>query len=120
MINKSASLRLSVITEPYLGPSLSSFPVQKFLENLQRDLEKLYVDFFANVKRWLKPGATVVFAFPYWKKSGGGREQMTRCIEKICGLGYSKTAFVPLQKDSLFYERPDQTVGREIIKFIPE
>lgn len=109
----------AVVTEPYLGPPLSAFPAPKFLEKLTAELEKLYVDFFANSAKWLPKGTPVVFIFPYWKS---GREIKQRLapllIAKIEALGYSKSVFAPLQKTSLLYDRPDSVVGREIVRFV--
>lgn len=116
--NKSGSHTLAVVTEPYLGPPLSSFPAENFLSKLRAELEKLYMDFFTNLSKWLPKGTAIVFIFPYWKKGSAQLRLAPPLIAKIEPLGYSKTTFVPLQITSLFYDRPDQIVGREIVRFV--
>lgn len=110
---------LSIATEPHLGPPLSSFPAQSFLDKLIKDLSALYLGFFKNLATWLPKGTPVVFIFPVWTKNPNEKIRLSdHLIEKIEALGYSKTAFDPLQKTSLFYDRPGQTVGREIVRFM--
>jgi len=76
------------------------------------ELENLYLSFFKNLASWLPQGSPIVFIFPYWKHGKTEKVQMSECvIAKIEDLGYAK-------QTSLFYERPDQIVGREIIKFL--
>jgi tRNA G10 N-methylase Trm11 len=109
----------AIVTEPYLGPALISFPAEKFLEKLTGELENLYIDFFASMAKWLPKKTPVVFVFPYWKKKGSARLHLAPpLVAKIEALGYSKTTFVPLQTTSLFYDRPDSIVGREIVRFV--
>lgn len=109
----------SIVTEPYLGPPLSAFPAPAFLERLMSELSSLYLSFFKNLATWLPKGSPVVFIFPYWKRSQIEKIRLSeRLIEKIRNLGYIETAFDLLQTTSLFYERPDQIVGREIVRFI--
>lgn len=109
----------AIVTEPYLGPPLNQTPHESFLLRLKTDLETLYLNFFKNLASWLRKGTPVIFIFPYWKKNGQEKIRLANgLVEKIESLGYSKTAFAPLQTTSLFYERPDQIVGREIVRFV--
>lgn len=117
-LSKGDQSSLSIATEPHLGPPLSSFPAQSFLDKLISDLSALYLGFFKNLAGWLPKGSPVVFIFPVWTKNPQEKIRLSdHLIEKIEALGYSKTAFDPLQKTSLFYDRPGQTVGREIVRF---
>jgi tRNA G10 N-methylase Trm11 len=110
---------LLIVTEPYLGPPLSTFPAPAFLEKVLNELSTLYLGFFKSIASWLPKGSSVVFLFPYWKKSNIEKVRSSeRLVAKIEALGYIKTAFDPLKTTSLFYERPDQIVGREIMRFI--
>ncbi len=109
----------AIVTEPYLGPPLSQIPHESFLLRLKTELETLYLKFFKNLAGWLPQGTPIVFIFPYWKRGGSPPVRLTETlVAKIESLGYSKTTFAPLQTTSLFYERPDQIVGREIVRFI--
>jgi len=110
---------ISVVTEPLLGPPLSAFPAQSFLNNLIIKLENLYLNFFANLAEKTPVGAQVVFILPYWKQRGGAKAVALsdKVVAKICKLGYIKSVFAPLNATSLFYDRPDQVVGREIVRF---
>lgn len=109
---------LLIVTEPSLGPPLSQFPAQPFLDKLISQLSNLYTDFFANAAKWLEKGTPIVFIFPYWKKHGSPPVRLSdHVIAKIESLGYIRTEFAPLKTTSLFYERPGQVVGREIVRF---
>lgn len=113
----SCNQPLIIVTEPYLGPPLSAFPAENFLKKLTVDLEKLYLDFFKNLTKWIPKKTPVIFVFPYWKRGSARQSFASPIVAKIESLGYSKTTFVPLQKTSLFYDRPDSVVGREIVRF---
>jgi tRNA G10 N-methylase Trm11 len=107
-----------IVPEPYLGPPLSQFPAENFLKKLTADLEKLYLEFFKNLASWLPKSTPIVFVFPYWKKGSARQSLASPIVAKIESLGYSKTTFVPLQTASLFYDRPNSIVGREIVRFV--
>lgn len=111
----------AIATEPFLGKPLKNFPDGSTLNQIIQELFALYLDFFRNLAKWLPSGTPIVFIFPYWKNSEAQHEGVRLAqilVDKIEALGYSKTTFVPLQKTSLFYDRPDQIVGREIIRFV--
>ena len=106
-----------------MGPPLSDFPALPFLEKVMKDLENLYIGFFKNLAAQISKGTPIVFLLPYWKRRGapGSAQKISlsdRLVTKIEALGYSKAVFTPLKVTSLFYERPDQVVGREIVKFV--
>lgn len=118
---------LAVVTEPHLGPPMQQSPSMGIVENAARDLTQIYTDFFKKLATWLPAGTPIVFIFPAWKMSsakgpafGGPRiiSLAERLVDKIKELGYSVATFDPLKKTSLFYDRPDSVVGREIIKFV--
>mgnify|MGYP001566814644 FL=1 len=113
-----ASYDLSIVTEPYLGPELSTFPAVQFLERVISELSDLYIRFFKNLGGLLRADTPIVIIFPVWNKGKGEKIRLTdRIIDKITSLGYSRTEFDPLKTTSLFYERPGQVVGREIVRF---
>lgn len=113
-------LPLAIVTEPYLGPELSTFPAMAFLEKVIIELSDLYIKFFKNLRGLLQSGTLVVIIFPVWNKARLGGEKIRladRIIDKITSLGYSMAEFDPLKTTSLFYDRPGQVVGREIVRF---
>lgn len=110
--------KVAIASEPNLGPPLSIFPEQKNLDKIIANLSVLYLGFFENLARVVPAGTPIVFIFPVWCKKGIQIRISDMIIDKIESFGYSKTTFVPLQKTSLIYDRPDQTVGREIVRFV--
>lgn len=110
---------IAIATEPHMGPALTRLPAPDQLEKNIKQLEQLYMDFFKNIASWLPAGTPVVFIFPYFKGHANAKTLVSeRIIDKITALGYSKAAFVPLQTTSLFYDRADSIVGREIVRFV--
>lgn len=101
----------SIATEPHLGPPLSDFPARAFLEKLMEDLGALYLAFFKNLAAWVPAGTPVVFIFPFWKNKNERTLLSGKIMGKIEALGFKKNL-------SLFYDRPDQVVGREIVQFV--
>lgn len=108
---------LAIVSEPYLGPPLSKFPQQKELEKIQSELLDLYLRFFKNLKMWLPKKSVIVMAFPCFRKSPIQFIPLYNLIESIEALGFKN---IPLssQKRTIIYERKDQIVCREIIKFV--
>ncbi|MEK9132891.1 MAG: DNA methyltransferase [Patescibacteria group bacterium] len=109
----------AVVTEPFLGPALSTWPAESFLKQVIKELTELYLNFFKNLAHVVPAKTQVVFIFPVWNNGRGTKiHLLDSLVDKIESLGYIKTAFVPLQKTSLFYDRPGQIVGREIVRFV--
>lgn len=131
--------RLAIVTEPFLGPALSVFPPPSLAAKIQSELTDLYLGFFRNLSTWLPKGTPIVFLFPVWQH-GNARLFLTAgsggtppsLIAKIEALGYSVSAFVTgihshgkagvkgtqSLHPGLLYERPDQVVARQIIRFV--
>lgn len=118
--NDIGETQLAIVTEPLLGPPLMDFPAQSFLEKVIANLSKLYLDFFKNLATWIPASTPIIIIFPYWKNKKSGEKIFfsAHIIDKILSLGYIKTDFDPLKSSSLFYDRPDQIVGREIVRFV--
>ncbi len=115
----SGASPLVVVTEPYLGAPLTTYPSDPFLEKMKQELATLYLGFFKNLARWVPKGTPIVFLMPAWNKSKTERTRLsTGLIDKIEALGYSISAFAPSKATSLFYDRPGQIVAREIIRFV--
>lgn len=113
----------AIITEPWLGPPLSSPPSTEKRKMVFGKIESLQFRFFENGKSSIPTGTPIVTVFPFFKERDGSRHFLDRSfIEKINHLGYSKADFshsnAPLQRSTLLYDREDQIVGREIVKFM--
>jgi tRNA G10 N-methylase Trm11 len=100
-----------IVTETWLGPMLTQTPTPLELPKIQREVEALYEAFFANLQK-VCPGVTVVFTAPYHRDKNERHflPKLPEILEK-----YSK--ILPLsdhERPSLFFERKDQFVSREI------
>lgn len=107
-----------IVTEPYLGPPLLKFPDAPRLVRIQKELTELYIAFFKALATKAKKGTPVVIIFPVWRDGHKAVRLASVVVAKLEALGYSSSAFAPLHTDSLLYDRPDQIVGREIIRFV--
>lgn len=115
----SGASSLVVVTEPYLGAPLTTYPSDPFLEKMKQELSTLYLGFFKNLATWIPKGTPIVFLMPAWNKTKTERTRLSvGLIDKIEALGYSISAFEPSKATSLFYDRPGQIVAREILRFV--
>ncbi len=116
----------AIVTESTLGPVYKKFPTTKEMKQNFSKLEKVYLKFFQISKTVLRKKANLVVTLPAYKIKP---EQylFTPFIDKLEKIGYSITC--PLDKklitkytkithrNSIIYDRPDQTVAREVIVF---
>lgn len=102
-----------IVTEPYLGEPRTGGEDKSFLKKQAHQLRRLYIDAFYEFAEILKEGREVVFIIPKFKYNSSWIE--VNCIEEIKNAGFEITPFE--DKQSLFYARQDQLVGREIYKF---
>lgn len=119
---------LAIVTEPYLGPPLLHLPDTDKRKLILIPLYKLYLSFFKNLASMLPAKTPIVISFPAFKN----RNQfhlMENIVEKVKELGYSVVDLIPekIIKDkqltlsdrgTYLYDRPDQIIVREIVKFI--
>ena len=101
------------VSETTLGPALTEALPAAELKKVQSELENLYDAFFANLKK-IAPGTTMVFTTPYHRQ--GNERLFLPHLPKILA---KHTTIVPLsdhERPSLFFERKDQLVSREIWK----
>lgn len=105
-----------IVTETWLGPVLHAPPTPDELKAIQHEVESLYEDFFKNLKSIVKGPVTVVFTAPFHREKNE-RHFLPRLPEILAKY----TQILPLsehERPSLFYERKDQLVGREIWKVL--
>lgn len=103
-----------IVTETWLGPRLTKLPNEEELSEIQKNVESLIEAFLANFKKQVSSPVTMVFTTPFHKDKND-RHFLPNLMEIL--TKYAK--IVPLsdhERPSLFYERKDQTVGREIWK----
>lgn len=96
----------AIVTEPYLGPPQTSQVSNEEREKIFTNLESIYLDLFKAGQSLLKSDGIMVIVFPVI----GGKSLYENLVDNIANLGY-----INLHKD--IASRPDQIVGREIIKF---
>lgn len=97
-----------IVTEPFLGKRRSGREPRHELTKQIEELELLYAESFAGIKRVLAPGATIVVSLP--RHYLGELALPDRFIESIERVGYKK------EFESL-YRHKDQSIGRNIVRF---
>ena len=108
--------RFALVSETWLGPLLHKESFKDERAKIQQEVEALYEKFFANLKKILKTPTTIVFTAPFHKF--GNERYFLPNLPKILNK-YAK--IIPLsehERPSLFYERKEQFVGREIWKIV--
>lgn len=103
-----------VVSETWLGPALNRplTPIER--PKVQREIEAVYEAFFKNLSEICKEPTTVVFTAPYHRE-GNERHFLPKLPEILEKYG----KVLPLsdhERPSLFYERKNQLVSREIWK----
>ncbi|MEK7529093.1 MAG: DNA methyltransferase [Patescibacteria group bacterium] len=118
MANIKGGQRIAIVSEPSLGPPLSHFPGIPEAKKILASLSVLYRNFFTSVSKNFPKGTVIVFIFPYIRNKGDlfYSSQFDGLIEKITGAGFSIEPLPPDSRNSLDYERPDQMIGREIMR----
>jgi tRNA G10 N-methylase Trm11 len=108
----------TIVTETWLGPILEKPLTDLERPKVQREIEALYEAFFSNLKKILAgteiTPVTMVFTAPY-HRSGKDRHFLPN-LPKILA---EYTEIIPLsdhERPSLFFERKNQLVSREIWK----
>ncbi len=115
-----------VVTEPFLGPTISKNISIINMLSLVQELETLYLAAFKTLARIIKPGGRLVFVFPLFKTVHG--IFALKILERLEKMGFSRinpfpenislfAKIGPTARGSLIYSRPDQKVEREIFVF---
>lgn len=110
----------AIVTEPFLGPPMRGDESDQKVHFIYLELMGLYRRAFEAFAKVLKPGGTVVIAFPVF---GGKHVNILRDLE---ALGFRAEALLPGRAAEalglkspvgLLYRRPGQKVGRDIYRF---
>ncbi|MBU1163992.1 RsmD family RNA methyltransferase [Patescibacteria group bacterium] len=96
----------AIITEPYLGPPLKGRETSSQISKIISDLEKLYLDAFAEFQKVLSQKGKIVIVFPIIDN------QHLNILPQIKKLGFELQS-----PDNLIYSRPEQKVKRNILVF---
>jgi tRNA G10 N-methylase Trm11 len=116
----------AVISETFLGPPVSRTPTPSQIQETQAMIENLLAGFLTNLKPLLTPEASVVLTLLAYRD---GRDYITlgKLHQHLEKLGFRQEKLIPqdIQEklnlpagtgEEMIYERPDQTVCREVIK----
>lgn len=110
-----------IVSEWYLWEVMTQKNISKdrILEQ-RKGLEKLYIPFFENLKKWWFSW-NIVISFPFWEVKGNYYyfEEIYSILEEKCEIlpFFSENLNLKSTKTgSLLYKRDKQLVGREIFK----
>jgi tRNA G10 N-methylase Trm11 len=117
-----------IVTESYLGPPVSQFPVPENLRKTFNNIRETLIRFFRSVKPLLKKNTPVVISLLAYKRKDR-YFFMENIVEEIAKMGFTAEPLIPktitskfgirtFQREGLIYDRPDQIVCREIWRFI--
>lgn len=116
----------TIVTEPYLGPTINRTASAIDMLATIQELESLYLAAFRIFSGLLKAHSTVVIIFPLFRTTSG--IYALKILEQLEAMGFRRinplpdnvTLFAkvgPTARGSLIYSRPDQKVEREIFIF---
>ncbi len=111
----------AIVTEPYLGPALTSRETSQKLEQIMNELTFLYRDWLKALPYLLSRGGKVVMVWPAWRQ--GEDIYLLPLLEAAISRGFVITNplpdFIPAdwlsERGTMFYERPNQHLLREIV-----
>ncbi len=117
-----------IVTESYLGPPQSRLPSPEEIKKNFKRIEEMAYRFLKSVSELIKPGTPIVMSTLTYKNDRS-YHYINSIPETAAKLGYKVEALIPKEisdkfnltthrRKSLIYDRPDQTVAREIFKFI--
>ncbi|MBU0667949.1 hypothetical protein KJ951_01690 [Patescibacteria group bacterium] len=105
-----------VVTESYLGPPLSRVPDQEQIKRNFGRIQETLIRFFRAIHPILQPKTPIIISFPAYR-DGSKYHTIQNLPSEIEQLGFKTDPLIP-GRESLIYDRPDQTVCREIHRFI--
>ncbi len=118
----------AIVTEGNLGPMYSKYPDKKDIEENFKALTQLYKNSFQEWAKFLPKKGSVILCLPAYKKTATEYE-MFPSLDFMADLGYNITSLIPsnlagslpflklTERGSAIYDRKDQIVAREIIRF---
>ncbi|MEI7818602.1 MAG: hypothetical protein WCI47_00630 [bacterium] len=108
---------ICIVCEGYLGRPQSDQMTLSDIESEQNFLNPLYRSVFSH---WHRQSSirSIVIALPYWHLRG--HDHHLSFLDSLETIGYTCEQFAPNKTKYLQYRRPDQRVGRMIIRLIKE
>lgn len=111
----------AIVTEPFLGPPLSKTESRKNAREILADLSKFYEKFLREAMKILTRDGVIVMVWPFFRE--GQEYFLPLTIERLAEIGMEIVPLLPKEmfafltaRHTLLYSRPDQQVGREIVK----
>lgn len=104
----------AVASEVYLGPPMSTVPVEIKLRIAKEECKAIVTGFLKNIQPQIKNGTPLALAVPAWLRSNGEYSRLN-ILDEIDGLGYNVMKFKGATQKDLLYHREGQVVAREII-----
>jgi tRNA G10 N-methylase Trm11 len=116
-----------VVTESYLGPPVSRMPLPENMRKTFANITNLVSDFFRALHPLIQKDTPVAICLPFYRDNHKFHF-IPGIVEKITDNGFTAEEPIPAEitekfavrgttRLSLIYDRPDQTVGREIFIF---
>ncbi|KKR99896.1 MAG: hypothetical protein UU49_C0002G0010 [Candidatus Magasanikbacteria bacterium GW2011_GWC2_41_17] len=108
----------AIITEPFLGPPLRDRETKENIQKIIDGLTQLYYASLNEFAKVLKPNGVIIMIWPVLQQRFflPLLEKMTIMNLRIESLFPPAFQQFKTQRQTLIYARPDQKVGREIIK----
>lgn len=108
-------LEYYIATEGFLGENFTTQPTTQQVLNQKPILERLYIDFFTNLRQQKSQPSAISMCAPYWILNH--QEVTLDIIDEIGKLGYNYSEFKSVRSQVLRYYRPGQNTGRQILLF---
>ncbi len=118
----------AIVTEGNLGPMYSQYPKVEEIKANFKTLGQLYQNSFKEFLKFMPKKANIVMCLPAYKKGQNDYELFPN-LDLLTNLGYNVSSLIPsnlansfpfirlTERGSAIYDRKDQIVAREIIRF---
>ncbi len=119
----------AIVSETFLGPPVSRTPTPSQIEETQAMVENLLAGFLTNLQPLLPKNATVVLTLLAYRDENRYLT-LTKLHQHLEKFGFAADPLLPepvikalgldaKAAETMIYERPDQTVCREIVRLKP-
>ncbi|MFC1632723.1 TRM11 family SAM-dependent methyltransferase [Patescibacteria group bacterium] len=117
----------AIVTESFLGPAYSVLPSSENIDDNFRKINRLHAQVLTSIRQVLKTDGVVVLILPFYRNPRNPQETAVfPYLDNILEVGYSVrqpiskalqgvSGITIPERGTLFYARPQQIVGREIV-----
>lgn len=117
-----------IVTESYLGPPQNRLPAEKEINRIFKEIEDMVYKFLRTAYRLIDTNTYLIISIPAYR--GQETYHFIENVPEIARkMGFTIEPAIPHQlaakfnlpihaRDSIIYDRPDQTVAREIFRFL--